>query len=40
MAEYIYIETEVEVVKTEDWSKPTKQLKEQVEKLRKTLGCN
>ncbi|GKZ20060.1 hypothetical protein AbraIFM66951_008219 [Aspergillus brasiliensis] len=39
VAEYIFMETEVEIVKMEDWSKPTKQLKERVEKLRETLKC-
>lgn len=39
MAEYIFMETGIEVVKMEDWSKPTKQLKEPVEKVRETLGC-
>ncbi|KAI3012196.1 hypothetical protein CBS147346_573 [Aspergillus niger] len=38
-AEYIFMETGIEVVKMEDWSKPTKQLKEPVEKMRETLGC-
>ncbi|GCB21993.1 tubulin-specific chaperone D [Aspergillus awamori] len=34
VAEYIFMETGIEVVKMEDWSKPTKQLKEPVEKVR------
>ncbi|GKZ87491.1 hypothetical protein CBS63078_1096 [Aspergillus niger] len=39
VAEYIFMETGIEVVKMEDWSKPTKQLKELVEKMRETLDC-
>ncbi|RAL00906.1 tubulin-specific chaperone D [Aspergillus ibericus CBS 121593] len=39
VAEYIFMETELDAVKLEDWSKPTKQLKEQVDKLRETLKC-
>ncbi|PWY95857.1 hypothetical protein BO94DRAFT_482772 [Aspergillus sclerotioniger CBS 115572] len=39
VAEYLFMETEVDAVKLEDWSKPTKQLKEQVDKLRETLKC-
>ncbi|RDH34842.1 tubulin folding cofactor D C terminal-domain-containing protein [Aspergillus welwitschiae] len=38
VAEYIFMETGIEVVKMEDWSKPTKQLKEPVEKVREKLG--
>ncbi|PWY84933.1 hypothetical protein BO70DRAFT_395611 [Aspergillus heteromorphus CBS 117.55] len=38
VAEYLYMETELDLVGLEDWSRPTKELKAQVEKLRESLG--
>lgn len=39
VAEYLFMETRLEVVKCGDWTRQSKELKGDVEGLREALGC-
>lgn len=39
VAECLFMETRLEVVKCEDWTRPSKELKGDVEGVREALGC-